>query len=62
MLRPDLFDSVGVLKSLWIHRLQNGTDQADRVLDEVTTGDINHAATADGLGETQDGYFARWYM
>jgi hypothetical protein len=62
MLRPDLFDSVGVLKSLWLHRLQVGTERTDRVLKELGASDINHAATADGLEETNDSYFERWYM
>ena len=62
MLRPDLFDSVGVLKSLWLHRLQIGSERTDRVLDELSAADIDNAETADGLDEANDSYFERWYM
>ncbi len=62
MLRPDLFDSVGVLKSLWLHRLQIGTERTDRVLDELGAVDIDKATTAEGLEMTNDSYFERWYM
>ncbi len=62
MLRPDLFDSVGILKSLWVHRLQIGTERTDRVLDELGAADINKAATADGMDMTHDSYFERWYL
>lgn len=39
-LRPDLFDSVGMLKSLWLHRLEAGTDQTDRVLHQLSGSDL----------------------
>jgi hypothetical protein len=62
MLRPDLFDSVGVLKSLWLHRLQIGADRTDRVLDELNAADIDNAKTAEGLEMTGESYFERWYL
>jgi hypothetical protein len=62
MLRPDLFDSVGVLKSLWIHRLQTHSERTDRVLDELIDTDIDLATTADGLETTHAPYFQRWFM
>ncbi len=62
MLRPDLFDSVGTLKSLWLHRLQIDTDRTDRVLDELSGIDLDKAATATGIEMTHDSYFERWYM
>ena len=61
MLRPDLFDSVGTLKSLWLHRLNSTADQADRVLDELQHRDIDQAVTADGLEMTSGDFFSRWY-
>ena len=61
MLRPDLFDSVGVLKSLWLHRLQAGTQQANRVLDELKHSDIDQAVTADSLDKTRGNFMDRWY-
>jgi hypothetical protein len=62
MLRPDRFDSVGVLKSLWLHRLEIGTLRTDRVLDELGAADIDHAETAEGLEMTNESYFERWYL
>jgi hypothetical protein len=61
MLRPDLFDSVGTLKSLWLHRLSSTMGQADRVLQELHDKDINQAVTADGLEMTSGDFFSRWY-
>ncbi|WP_149752681.1 hypothetical protein [Rubripirellula obstinata] len=62
MLRPDLFDSVGTLKSLWMHRLSSTTGQADRVLKELQHKDIDQAVTADGLEMTSGDFFSRWYF
>ncbi|MCG8648511.1 MAG: hypothetical protein MI861_01685 [Pirellulales bacterium] len=62
MLRPDLFDSVGNLKSLWLHRLQIDSERTDRVLDELTQANLDQAATATGLEMTHDSHFERWYM
>lgn len=62
MLRPDLFDSVGTLKSLWLHRLQIDTDRTDRVIDELNACNIDHATTAKGIEMTHESYFERWYM
>lgn len=62
MLRPDLFDSIGVLKSLWLHRLETGTERTDRVLDELTAPNIYRADTAQGMEILSEPYFERWYM
>ncbi|TWU60261.1 hypothetical protein Poly51_05360 [Rubripirellula tenax] len=62
MLRPDRFDSIGTLKSLWLHRLQTNADRADRVLDELDGPDIDDAPTADAIEMANDKYFERWYM
>lgn len=59
-LRPDLFDSVGVLKSLWLHRLQRGAEQADRVLGELAGSDINAGPTLSGYEVVRDITFGRW--
>ncbi|WP_164102547.1 hypothetical protein [Candidatus Laterigemmans baculatus] len=59
-LRPDLFDSVGVLKSLWLHRLQRGAEQADRVLEELAGSDINAGPTLSGYEMVRDIAFGRW--
>lgn len=60
MLRPELFDSVGALKSLWVHRLEKSADQTDRMLDELTSANIHEAETSDSLELTGGTYFKRW--
>ena len=60
MLRPELFDSVGSLKSLWMYRIENSADQTDRMLDELTSADIDEAETSDSLELTGGSYFERW--
>ena len=60
MLRPELFDSVGSLQSLWMHRIENSADQTDRMLDELTSADIHEAETSDSLELTGGSYFERW--
>jgi hypothetical protein len=61
MLRPDLFDSVGVLKSLWLHRLQSGADRADRVVEELSCGDLD-GRSGDAMETMHHACFQRWYM
>jgi hypothetical protein len=60
MLRPELFDSVGSLKSLWMHRIENSADQTDRMLEELTSADIHDAETSDSVELTSGTYFERW--
>ncbi|HBV65057.1 MAG TPA: hypothetical protein DEF45_18775 [Rhodopirellula sp.] len=60
MLRPELFDSVGALKSLWMHRLENSADQTDRMLDELISADIHEAEISDSLELTGGSYVERW--
>jgi hypothetical protein len=61
MLRPDLFDSVGVLKSLWLHRLQSGADRADRVVEELSSNNLD-GESAGALETMHHTCFQRWYM
>ncbi len=35
MLRPELFDSVGTMKSLWMHRMQFDCERTNHVLDDL---------------------------
>ncbi len=62
MMRPEHFDSVGVLKSLWMNRLTAGSARADRIIDELMAADIDKAETANGLEMVNEPYFARWYL
>lgn len=60
MLRPELFDSIGALKSLWMHRLESSADQTDQMLAELTAANIHEAETSDSLELTGGSYFERW--
>jgi hypothetical protein len=62
MMRPEYFDSVGVLKSLWMNRLTAGSSRADRIIDELMAADIDKAETATGMEMVNEPYFARWYL
>jgi hypothetical protein len=53
-LRPDLFDSVGLLKSLWIHRLEAGADQTDQVLSQLSASDLGEADKLKGFEAVRD--------
>jgi hypothetical protein len=59
-LRPDLFDSVGRCKSLWLHRLEKGAEQADRVLDSLAQADISGASILWGYEAVRGAPFGRW--
>lgn len=47
-LRPDLFDSVGMFKSLWLHRLEAGADHTDRVLRQLSASDLTRGDKLSG--------------
>lgn len=59
-LRPDLFDSVGILKSLWLHRLERGAEQTDRVLKQLSLADITNADILGSYETVRDNQFGRW--
>jgi hypothetical protein len=62
LLRPDLFDSLGILKSLRLHRLEIGTDRSDRVISQPLSSTVDHAPTAEGLEESGGPDFGRWHL
>ena len=43
---PELFDATGTLRSLWVVRLTNGTDDAQGMIDELVRLDSEPAGTA----------------
>ncbi len=59
-LRPDMFDSVGRCKSLWLHRLERGAEQTDRVLHSLAQADITNAGILGGYEAIRAGSFGRW--
>ena len=40
-VRPDMFESLGTLQSLWLHRLRHGAEQADCVLNQLLYNDVD---------------------
>lgn len=59
-LRPDLFDSVGMMKSLWLHRLERGAEQTDRVLNQLALADITEGDILGGYETIRESSFGRW--
>lgn len=61
-LRPDLFDSIGLCKSLWLHRIEAGAEQADRVLNELTAEDLMAGTTWLGYETIRSEPTLRWLL
>ena len=59
MLRPDLFDSVGVLRSLWLNRLQMDHELTDCTA-HVSSPKRNSLENTDNAS-SKDSVFQRWY-
>lgn len=59
-LRPDLFDAVGLCKTLWLHRLERGAEQTDRVLRQLAKADIGGETMLGGFETIRDPQFGRW--
>ena len=59
-LRPDLFDAVGRCKSLWLHRLEKGSEQADQVLHGLAQADITNSPLLGGYEAIRATNFGRW--
>jgi len=69
MLRPELFDDVGILKSLWLHRFEMGTEKTDQLIDALSFGEgTSFHAKNKVTGEPgqsfppHDPQLARWYF
>ncbi len=61
MLRPSLFDSLGTLKSIWLHQLESSAergDQAVTVASAVTAPQIDE----DPIADSNQPHFERWYQ
>lgn len=59
-LRPDLFDAVGLCKTLWLHRLERGAEQTDRVLQQLAKADIGGETMLGAYETVRDPHFGRW--
>lgn len=62
MLRPELFDSFGVMKSLWLHRLQRGSDHSDLAVDQVIAPQPQESSSAEAEEQAEGPQFHRWYI
>lgn len=56
MLRPELFDDVGVMKSLWLQRLETGSDHTDQLM--KPPAEHQPIEASDGNANQ----FERWYI
>lgn len=61
MIRADMFDSVGVLKSLWMHRIENNANQTDQMIEEFLRPDVNESKTASALDQLHATALAQWF-
>ncbi|TWT98960.1 hypothetical protein Pla100_21260 [Neorhodopirellula pilleata] len=61
ILRPDLFDSVGVLKSLWVHRIQNDSDRTDQMIQDYLRPDVDDSATVSAFDAIHASALAQWF-
>lgn len=58
-LRPDMFDSLGTMQSLWLHRLRHSADEADCVLEQLLVPNLDKADLLPGFEAVRDPAFAR---
>ncbi|QDV71473.1 hypothetical protein Poly24_52090 [Rosistilla carotiformis] len=58
-LRPDMFDALGTLQSLWLHRLRHSAQQTDCVLSQLLVPNLDAAEMLPGFEAVRDADFAR---
>lgn len=61
ILRPDLFDSVGNLKSLWMHRIENDSDRTDHMIGEYLRPDVEESPTASAFDMIHAAALSQWF-
>ncbi|TWT56093.1 hypothetical protein [Allorhodopirellula solitaria] len=61
MLRPEMFDSVGVLKSLCLHRIENQATRTDQMIDDYLRPNLDDSPTASAIDTVNDTAWAQWY-
>ena len=61
ILRPDLFDSVGVLKSLWVHRIQNDSDRTDQMIQDYLRPNVDDSETVSAFDAIHASALAQWF-
>ncbi|TWU19265.1 hypothetical protein [Allorhodopirellula heiligendammensis] len=61
ILRPELFDSVGTLKSLCLHRIENQVHRTDQLIEDYLHTDIESSATASAFNAIHDAALTQWF-
>lgn len=61
ILRPDLFDSVGTLKSLWMHRIERDSDRTDQMIEDYLRLDVDQSPTAAAYDVIHAAALAQWF-
>ncbi|SMP63553.1 hypothetical protein SAMN06265222_108103 [Neorhodopirellula lusitana] len=60
MLQPELFDSVGVLKSLWMHRIEDTSNRTDKMINDYLRIDVDESP-APMAYDTHAKAIAQWF-
>ena len=58
MFRPELFDDVGIMKSVWLHRYEKGSESKDQFLKPVKRQETEKTEQP----EANEAQFERWYI
>lgn len=61
ILRPDLFDSVGTLKSLWMHRIENDSSRTDQMIMDYLRVDVGASTSVSAYEMVYDKAIAQWF-
>ncbi len=65
MLRANLFDGIGSLKSIWLQRIEAGDHSTDRVvqpLDELSHRSAHPDESSDEMSPGNEAKYERWYL
>lgn len=61
ILRPDLFDSVGALKSLCLHRIENQVHRTDQMIDNNLRPNLDVSSTASAFDAIHGESMSPWF-
>ncbi len=61
ILRPELFDSVGTLKSLCLHRIENQAHRTDQLIGDYLRADVDASPTASAFDTIHDSVLTQWF-
>jgi len=61
ILRPDMFDSVGTLKSLWMHRIENDSHRTDQMIGDYLRPELETSPTASAFDMIHSAALSQWF-